>query len=111
MTNSRALVAQRLFRLACLLWVFLLLGAEIWQPSDLRQGVREAAWELSAGTLALLWAGLALWSGSVRLGYRGVRTRTVVRSEAAGAFWMHLGIGAMIGVLLVAFGVVRLMRL
>jgi hypothetical protein len=54
---------------------------------------------------------LALWSGSVRLGYRGVRTRTVVRSEAAGAFWMHLGIGAMIGVLLVAFGVVRLMRL
>jgi hypothetical protein len=110
MINPRAAAAQRYFRAACFLWVLLLPMGQVLHLPYLQPRWQEAGWELSAGALALFWVGLALWSGTVRLGYRGVGIRTVARLDAPRAFWGNLVIGAATGVLLVAFGAARLMR-
>ena len=109
MTTKRAAIARWLFRLACLFWVALVPVGSILRLSYVRPPWHDVTWELSSGLLALVGVGGALWSGAVTLGYRGVGSRTVLRSDAAHAFWWYIAIGALCGITLVGFGAFHLL--
>jgi hypothetical protein len=111
MMTTRAAIARRLFRGMCFLWLLLVPVGQVARLPYLQPPWREATWLLSLGALALVWVGIALWSGVVQLGYRGIGSRLVARSEAAPVFWWHIAIGTGFGVVLVWIGIVRLLHL
>ena len=104
MSTTRAARARRLFRRACILWAVLILLVQFLHAPYLQGRWRAATWDLSASALTWLWVGAALWSGAVHVGYRGIHSRTVYRSETPAAFWWHVGIGTAFAVGLAGWG-------
>jgi len=106
---TRAIRARRLFRTACVLWLLLVPLGQVFHLPYLRPAWRVATWDLSLGVLTLVWIGTSLWSGVVQLGYRGIGSRTVSRSDEPTEFWWHLAIAVLFGITLVAVGAARLL--
>lgn len=104
-TPTRVVRARRLFRATCVAWVLLVPLAQLLYLPHLSSAWRSATWELSLSALGLLWAGTTVWSGAVHLGYRGIRSRTVYRSEAPAEFWSHVAVGVAFALALAGLGI------
>lgn len=107
-TPRRVARAGLLFRAACVAWLPLILVAQLLHFPYLNPAWRSALWELSLGALGWLWVGTTVWSGAVHLGYRGIGSRTLYRSEAPAEFWSHVAVGAVFVLALTGLGIFHL---
>lgn len=105
MTLTRIHRSARLFRLACNAWLLALITLEIAARRSADNPLhRRAFWELSCGTLALLWLTLALWADGYRFRGRGAPARTVTRAAAPTKYWLNIAFVAALSVGLLLSG-------
>jgi hypothetical protein len=96
----RAVQAKWILRSACALWaIFVVVGVAFRLPY-LRPPRWMATWELSLGTLGLLWVVTAAWSGSP---YRG-RYPLLLRARKPVAFWWQVGLITALAVVSIGVG-------
>lgn len=107
MDRTRAATSTRIVRGIAFLWLLLVPIGQIIRLPYLRGQWREPTWLFSSGALVWVWVATTIWSGSCRLGYRGMGRRTVDRSKTPAAFWRHVGFAIAIALALVAIGILH----
>lgn len=105
MTARRLTRARRIVTGSALLWLVLVPVGQAIRPSYIPPPWRETVWGLSLGLWACLWVTMALWAGAVPLGYMNAAYRFVSRAQRPRAFWVHVAVGAAVGLGLLALAV------